>query len=196
MPERGRKAVSYGISGLFHFLLFLTFAVALKGPVAISDQVLPFLRVGLAEIDIGVKGPPSIKERRAPGDIGRVGRPEAVVSLNGRGKGKAGENERGKSGGSTPAINPGDHEAGVTNTSGGITSKTAQNLEFTGIVRLKVLVGADGAARDVVVLEGSGRPAVDEAAVAAARRFAYRAKVSQGKAVDSWVEVSVEFKPS
>ncbi|MGH8103327.1 MAG: energy transducer TonB, partial [bacterium] len=162
MPDRRRKTVSYGLSGLVHFLLFLTFAVALQGPDAISDQVLPFLKVGLAEIDIGVKGPPSIQERRAPGEKGRIGKKKGGLALDATKATKTGEQEgKSEAEGSTPAINPSDHEAGVRNISGGLTSKTAQNFEFWGTVRLKVLLGADGAVKEVLVIESSGKKGVD-----------------------------------
>jgi protein TonB len=80
--------------------------------------------------------------------------------------------------------------------SGGVNSKTAQNFEYEGVVKLKVLVGADGSVKDVVVVESSGKPTVDAVAVVAAKKYSYDPKINQGKPVDSWVEVAVPFRKS
>jgi protein TonB len=62
-----------------------------------------------------------------------------------------------------------------------------------GLVRLRVLVGADGRAREVQLGASSGWRLFDEAALAQARGCRYRPAQEDGVAVDSWVEYPVRF---
>lgn len=62
-----------------------------------------------------------------------------------------------------------------------------------GLVRLRVQVGADGRARQVQVVEGSGWRLFDEAALAQARGCRYRPATEGDVAVESWVEFPVRF---
>jgi protein TonB len=64
--------------------------------------------------------------------------------------------------------------------------------EGTGIFR--VLDDANGRPLDVQVLRSSGFPRLDEAAVAAIRKWRFQAAVNNGQAVQSWTRVQVQFK--
>jgi len=64
--------------------------------------------------------------------------------------------------------------------------------EGTGIFR--VLVDQSGRPLDVQVLRSSGFPRLDEAAVAAIRKWRFQAAVNNGQAVQSWTRVQVQFK--
>jgi protein TonB len=62
-----------------------------------------------------------------------------------------------------------------------------------GLVRLRVLVGADGRAREVKLGASSGWRLFDEAALAQARGCRFQPAREDGVAVDSWVEYPVRF---
>ena len=64
--------------------------------------------------------------------------------------------------------------------------------EGTGVFR--VLVDPNGRPQDVQVLTSSGFPRLDEAAVAAIRKWVFSAAVADGKPVQSWTRVKVQFK--
>ena len=64
--------------------------------------------------------------------------------------------------------------------------------EGTGIFR--VLVDTNGHPLDVQVLKSSGFPRLDEAAVAAIRKWMFHAAVANGQAVQTWTRVQVQFK--
>jgi protein TonB len=59
---------------------------------------------------------------------------------------------------------------------------------------LLVAVGADGECRDVRIEETSGTPSLDEAAVAAVRRWRFTPARHTGKAVEATIRVPVAFR--
>lgn len=65
-----------------------------------------------------------------------------------------------------------------------------------GMVTLDVLVGVDGAPKDVKVFKSSSDAVLDEAAVAAARNWRFNAgrNGARGEKVEGWVRVAVNFR--
>lgn len=63
-----------------------------------------------------------------------------------------------------------------------------------GRVILKLLVGADGTVRDVVVEKAEPAGVFDAATVAAARAWKFTPAMKDGRAVEGWVRVPVDFK--
>ena len=62
------------------------------------------------------------------------------------------------------------------------------------MVGLRLLVGADGATREVRLHRSSGNRLLDEAALAAARRWETEPASVGGQRADAWVEVPVRFR--
>ena len=65
-----------------------------------------------------------------------------------------------------------------------------------GRVVLKVLVGVDGQARDVVVESSEPAGVFDEATVAAVRGWRFAPLLREGQPVEGWLRVPVDFDPS
>ncbi len=63
-----------------------------------------------------------------------------------------------------------------------------------GTVGLRLLVGADGATREIRLHRSSGNRLLDEAALAAARRWEIEPASVGGRRADAWVEVPVRFR--
>lgn len=63
-----------------------------------------------------------------------------------------------------------------------------------GTVGLRLLIGADGATREVRVHRSSGNRLFDEAALVAARRWEIEPPGVGGRRVDAWIEVPVRFR--
>ncbi len=63
-----------------------------------------------------------------------------------------------------------------------------------GVGVFRVLVDANGRPSDVTVVTSTGHPRLDEAAMAAIRKWAFNAAVQNGQAVQSWTRVQVQFK--
>ena len=63
-----------------------------------------------------------------------------------------------------------------------------------GAVGLRLLVGADGATREVRVHRSSGNRLLDEAALAAARRWEVEPASVGGRLAEAWFEVPVRFR--
>jgi periplasmic protein TonB len=64
--------------------------------------------------------------------------------------------------------------------------------EGTGVYR--VLVDANGRPQEVTVATSSGFPRLDEAAVAAIRKWVFKPAMQSGQAVQSWTRVQVKFE--
>lgn len=64
--------------------------------------------------------------------------------------------------------------------------------EGTGVFR--VLVDASGHPTEVSVVNSSGFPKLDEAAMNAIRKWAFKPAMSSGQAVQSWTKVQVKFE--
>ena len=65
-----------------------------------------------------------------------------------------------------------------------------------GRVMLKVLVGADGSVKDVVVEHARPEGVFDAVTVAAVRQWQFAPRVENGKAIEGWVRVPVDFRAS
>lgn len=70
----------------------------------------------------------------------------------------------------------------------------ARRRGWEGTVLLRLSIAADGSLVSTEVAASSGRAALDEAAVAAARRWTFAAARSRGAAVDSKLDVPVVFR--
>jgi protein TonB len=71
---------------------------------------------------------------------------------------------------------------------------TAIDMGITGTVLLRALVDADGGTRELRIHRGSGSPLLDQAALAAARRWAFLPAIRAGTPIEAWVEVPVHFR--
>lgn len=71
----------------------------------------------------------------------------------------------------------------------------AAEAQQGGRVVLKLLVGVDGKVREVVVESSEPAGVFDAAAVDAARGWTLAPAMSDGKPVEGWVRVPVDFKP-
>lgn len=58
---------------------------------------------------------------------------------------------------------------------------------------MAVQIGADGAVRDVTILQSSGFRELDRAAVAVAYTWRYKPRIASGHPVTSYVRVPVTF---
>ena len=63
-----------------------------------------------------------------------------------------------------------------------------------GTVRLKVLVDTNGRPSNVAVAQSSGFPRLDEAAMEAIRKWAFKPAMQNSQAVQSWTRVQVAFQ--
>lgn len=70
----------------------------------------------------------------------------------------------------------------------------SRRMEEQGAVRLRVLVDERGRPQEVRVAESSGFPRLDEAAVAAVRRWVFAPAMQDAVAVPTWTQVSVVFQ--
>lgn len=73
--------------------------------------------------------------------------------------------------------------------------KTALRLGESGTVVLLVLVTTSGDAGSVEVTESSGFPMLDKAAVDAVKQWKFNPAISDNKAIDSFYEIPITFKP-
>ncbi len=71
--------------------------------------------------------------------------------------------------------------------------RLAQERGYEGRVLLRVRVGADGTAKEVVVQESSGHAILDDAAVRMARDWTFEPALREGTPVESWFDQAVRF---
>jgi protein TonB len=72
-------------------------------------------------------------------------------------------------------------------------TEAARQARTEGVVKVRVLLGADGRARRATVQRGLPH-GLDEKAIEAVGRLQFRpARDRAGRAVDSWVTISVAF---
>jgi protein TonB len=64
-----------------------------------------------------------------------------------------------------------------------------QKDEEQGIVKLAVLVGADGYVREAKVTESSGYRSLDKASIKALGKCKYQPGLKEGTAVDTWTKI-------
>lgn len=67
-------------------------------------------------------------------------------------------------------------------------------MGVAGSVVLRALVGPDGDTKDLRVWRSSGSPLLDNAALAAARRWAFAPARRGPHPIAAWVEVPVHFR--
>ena len=70
----------------------------------------------------------------------------------------------------------------------------SSRLRETGTVVVQVLIGEDGAARELRVARSSGHPRLDAAAVAALRKARFRPYTEDGRALAVWAPAPIEFE--
>ena len=70
----------------------------------------------------------------------------------------------------------------------------ALETKTSGKVVLRVLVGADGSVKDVLVDESVPAGVFDAASIEAARKWRFNPAIKDGQPVDGWVRVPVEFE--
>lgn len=70
----------------------------------------------------------------------------------------------------------------------------AQDRGDEGAVALRLLVGADGGTREIRLFRSSGNRLLDDAAMAAARRWEIEPASIDGRPTEAWVEVPVRFR--
>jgi protein TonB len=58
----------------------------------------------------------------------------------------------------------------------------------------RVLVDANGRPQDVSVVTSTGHPRLDEAAMAAIKKWTFKAAMQAGQAVQSYTKVQVKFE--
>ena len=64
-----------------------------------------------------------------------------------------------------------------------------------GMVTLRFLVGSDGKVKESQVMESSGYPALDDAALVAISKCSFNPPVANGKPVNAWIPVQYDWKP-
>ncbi|MHC4992244.1 MAG: energy transducer TonB [Planctomycetota bacterium] len=72
--------------------------------------------------------------------------------------------------------------------------RIARRRGYEGVVELFVQVLASGACGEVQVRQSSGYRALDRAATKAVREWRFRPASRDGRSIESWIEVPVEFK--
>jgi len=70
----------------------------------------------------------------------------------------------------------------------------AVDMGWTGTVIMRALVTTSGETRQVLVHRSSGYPALDAAALAAVRHWAFEPASIGGRRIEAWVEVPVNFR--
>ena len=93
---------------------------------------------------------------------------------------------------------PVDREAGVRKESQTLAPPRypvdAIDSQTSGKVVMRVLVGADGSVKDVVVEESVPAGVFDAASVDAAHNWLFNPAIKDGQPVDGWVRVPVDFR--
>ena len=64
----------------------------------------------------------------------------------------------------------------------------------SGKVVMRVLVGVDGSVRDVVVEESVPAGVFEAASIEAARKWQFNPAIKDGKPVEGWLRIPVEFE--
>jgi len=72
-------------------------------------------------------------------------------------------------------------------------TQVARQAKLSGSVKLRVLVGKDGVVYDAVFLRRLGM-GLDEKAIAAVRQWRFTPAMADGKPVDLWINVDIDFR--
>jgi TonB family protein len=71
-------------------------------------------------------------------------------------------------------------------------TEAARKNRVQGLIRARVLVGADGSVQRVIVTRGLA-DGLDEEAIAAAYQMQFKAATKNGRSIACWVTVEIEF---
>jgi protein TonB len=82
----------------------------------------------------------------------------------------------------------------VTSRSEPVYPPASRRENEEGTVRLRVLVDEMGRPHEVRVLKSSGHSRLDEAAMAAVKRWKFKPATQEAHAVKAWTQVSVQFR--
>ena len=154
--------------------------------------------------------PPDIRESEAQGTAGIAADVESSAGeATDAGSVAAGKESGGGSGDASTAGNKGG--GSVAGGAGGETAvsvseagyrrnpkprypRDSRRLREQGAVRLSVLVGSNGRAKEVRVVKGSGYPRLDNAAVTAVRQWEFVPAARGGVPMDAWYELTMQFR--
>ncbi|MBI3708833.1 MAG: energy transducer TonB, partial [Proteobacteria bacterium] len=75
-----------------------------------------------------------------------------------------------------------------------IYSRRAVVLQQEGTAVIRVLIAPDGTSRDVTLWHATGIALLDQAALQAARGWAFEPALRDGTAIEAWVEIPVRFQ--
>jgi TonB family protein len=161
---------------------------------ALQPKFDPNMPIGLTN---GVPGPPS----DGPGIGGGIGTGEGTGAGPGRGTG-FGPGEGFNTGGGRPGLGGGDNPDGTARVVDARPvllfsqrpnyTEEARKNKIQGVIRLRVLVTADGGVQNVRL--ASHLPdGLDEQAIAAARKMKFKPAMRGGQPVAYWIPVEVEF---
>ncbi|WP_426199575.1 energy transducer TonB [Pseudomonas sp. DC3200b2] len=92
------------------------------------------------------------------------------------------------------AVTPPSASAGYLKNPAPAYPALAQRRGWEGTVLLRVHVTASGSPSDIQIQQSAGRQQLDEAAVAAVRRWSFAPARQGSQAVDGWVTVPIDFK--
>src|SRR5699024_10428334 len=99
---------------------------------------------------------------------------------------------------SSQAVDPVDREASVQKESRGLASPSypadALDSRTSGKVVMRVLVGTDGNVKDVVVEESVPAGVFEAASIEAVRKWQFNPAIKDGKPVEDWLRIPVEFE--
>lgn len=91
-----------------------------------------------------------------------------------------------------PTISPGSPDRCLLQDLIGLASKRGDE----GTVKLRFLLGTDGAVKQVFVASSSGNPALDEAARRAVATCVFDPPPVKGKRIEGWADIQYVFKTS
>ncbi|MHA2609719.1 MAG: energy transducer TonB [bacterium JZ-2024 1] len=190
--EKKTFGVSLGISTAFH-IAFLLISVFFPKKIY-GLRYGEYVAVGVWEYDTGIEGLPAgtKKEKTLEKEKKKV---KVLTAREGERKVPASETGEEQEKPYNPADYPGDREAGLAKISPLISPKSIQNLKLFGEVRLEVVVSPEGKARSVRVVQSSGIPLIDDAAMKMAMRLEYVGKVYKGQKVESQVLLRCSLSP-
>ncbi|MDB5415504.1 MAG: TonB family protein, partial [Rubritepida sp.] len=70
----------------------------------------------------------------------------------------------------------------------------ARERGITGVAIIRALVGIDGETKELRLHRSAGNALLDEAAMAAVRRWSFEPSTRDGQRIEAWVEVPIRFE--
>ena len=163
-------------------------------PAAAPDPLPGAMEEKPEDIAPGTPAGPAAEDAPASGGAG-AGSAEAPLAIAGAGGGGDGpQGAPGSARGAGEAVGAGVSEAAYRRNPKPVYPKESRRRREEGAVRLAVLVGRDGTAREVRVEKGSGYPRLDEAALAAVRCWEFVPASRGGVPEDAWYSLTVTFR--